>query len=243
MLEWGRNLSSFTPRISSAGLAGLQVIRGYNQELAQTIYGIALARRTSTSTNLVERLGSSAMELLDVVGPQGDPARRRSTTRWTPAVLAKSMLANLLEGMYEGTGSCIGIPDLAAGDYVAIRGVGQALQRHLPGAQGDPPDRRQRLSHRASRSPSAATPACWACCASRSPRSRRRTRPSASSASCVGEVVDNNEIDWTCRPRCRSGRVKVSYPGLSADDHQRLGALRAADGRQGYGLLRAARGG
>ena len=28
VLEWGKNLSSFSPRISAAGMAGLQVIRG-----------------------------------------------------------------------------------------------------------------------------------------------------------------------------------------------------------------------
>ena len=56
MLEWGKNLSSFSPRISAAGLAGLQVIRGYNQELAQAITVTALAADFDLD-NLVERLG------------------------------------------------------------------------------------------------------------------------------------------------------------------------------------------
>ena len=34
-LEWGKNLSSFDPRISDAGLAGVQEIQVYNQELAR----------------------------------------------------------------------------------------------------------------------------------------------------------------------------------------------------------------
>ena len=36
-----------------------------------------------------------------------------------------TLLQNLLEGMYDGTGSCIGIPELQAGRHVEIRGVGK----------------------------------------------------------------------------------------------------------------------
>ena len=60
------------PRISGAGLAGLQVIRGYNQELAQTIYAAALAADFDAG-NLLERLGSSAMDLLTSLVRSGHP--------------------------------------------------------------------------------------------------------------------------------------------------------------------------
>lgn len=123
VLEWGRNLISFSPRISAAGLAGLQVIRGYSQELAQTITVAALAADLDLD-NLLERLGSSALDLL------GDLVRKgvRQSVVENPldaGVLARSLLSNLLEGMYEGTGSCPGLPDLAAGRCVAIQGVGR----------------------------------------------------------------------------------------------------------------------
>ena len=75
------------------------------------------------------------------------------------AVLAKSAARRPARGDVRGAGSCIGIPDLAAGNYVAIRGRRPALQRHLPGAQGDPPARRQRVPHRLLDHASAATPA------------------------------------------------------------------------------------
>jgi hypothetical protein len=38
---------------------------------------------------------------------------------------AKSLLQELLNGLYEGTGSCIGIPDLRAGKFIQISGVGK----------------------------------------------------------------------------------------------------------------------
>ena|GEM_PF-742097 len=123
VLEWGKNLSSFSPRISSAGLAGLQVVRGYNQELAQSIEVTVLAADFDPDS-LLERLGSSALDLLRSFARQG--IRKESIENpLHAAVLAKSLLSDLLEGMYVGSGSCIGIPDLVAGNYVAIRGVGR----------------------------------------------------------------------------------------------------------------------
>lgn len=123
VLVWGANLSSFTARISGAGLAGLQVVRGYNQELAQAVYAAALAGDLDTD-NLLERLGGSATDLVGSLVSEG----MRTDTVTSPldaAALAKSLLADLLEGMYEGEGSCVGLPDLTAGGYVEIQGVGK----------------------------------------------------------------------------------------------------------------------
>jgi phage protein D len=123
VLEWGKNLSSYSPRLSTSGLAGLQTIRGYNEELAQTIVAFAMAMDLDID-NLVEKLGSSAMELLLSLG--------RNVVRNEPiespidaAVLAKSILQDILEGLYEGSGTCVGIPQLRAGEMVEIRGVGK----------------------------------------------------------------------------------------------------------------------
>lgn len=123
VLEWGKNLSNFEPRISSASLAGLQVIRGYNEELAETIVAFAVAADLNVD-NIVEKLGSSALELLLSMGRRLVKDKKVSTPL-DAALLAKSILRNILEGLYEGTGSCIGIPALRAGKFVGIRGVGK----------------------------------------------------------------------------------------------------------------------
>jgi phage protein D/phage baseplate assembly protein gpV len=123
VLEWGRNLSSFTGRISGAGLAGLEVIRGYNQELAQSIYAAVLAVDLD-SGNLLERLGGSVTDLLTSL--VRSEFREHSVSNPLDArELATALLADLLEGLYEGQGSCVGLPALAAGQYVEIRGVGK----------------------------------------------------------------------------------------------------------------------
>lgn len=123
VLEWGKNLSSFSPRLSSSGLTGLQVIRSYNEELAQTIVAFATAADLDLE-NIIEKLGSAALDLLLSLGRR---AIRNQPVKspLDAAVLAKSILQDILEGLYEGTGSCIGTPDLRAGRSITIRGVGK----------------------------------------------------------------------------------------------------------------------
>ncbi|MGN9907817.1 phage baseplate assembly protein V [Phytohabitans sp. LJ34] len=123
VLEWGRNLTSFNPRLSSAALAGIQVVRGYNEELAQTIVGV-MTGATVDLDAVVERLGGTALDMLLGLG--------RRVVRDKPVkspvdafALAKSILQEILEGMYEASGSCPGLPDLRADQTVAVRGVGR----------------------------------------------------------------------------------------------------------------------
>lgn len=211
ILEWGRNLSSFSPTISSAGLASIQFIRGYNQELAQTIAGIALALDFDP-TNLQERLGSSAMDLLASLVRKGI-RHNKVDNPLDAAVVAKSMLANLLEGMYEGTGTCIGIPGLTAGNYIAIRGVGKRFSGTY---------RTRRVTHRIDGSgfhtEFEITQRGHASLMSLL-RKHIAEEPSPNKAEqffgvWVATVVDNNEI-MDVPPETPMGRVKVSYPGLS----------------------------
>ncbi|MFD4669922.1 phage baseplate assembly protein V [Lentzea sp. NPDC058450] len=122
-LEWGRNLSSFTPRVGNAKLAGVQVVRGYNEDLAQSIVGIMSTAALDLDA-LVERLGSNALQALTTLG--------RRVVRGRPVkspidafALAKSLLQQLLDGMYEAHGSCVGLPQLRANTFVSVRGVGK----------------------------------------------------------------------------------------------------------------------
>jgi phage protein D/phage baseplate assembly protein gpV len=211
VLEWGHNLSSFSPKISSAGLAGIQFIRGYNQELAQTIVGMALAFDFDL-TNLEERLGSSAMDLLTSLVRKGI-RQNKVENPLDAVVLAKAMLASLLEGLYEGTGTCIGIPDLTAGNYIAIRGVGKRFSGTY---------RARKVTHRIDnngfRTEFEITQRSHASLMSLL-RKQMLEEPSPNEAEkffgvWVGTVVDNNEI-MDVPPEIPMGRVKVSYPGLS----------------------------
>lgn len=124
-LEWGKNLVSFSPRLSTSGLAGLQVVRGYDPKLAQTIVAvIPLLTMDADLGAFVERLGSEVVNQLANLGRQLARGQRPDNI-FDATVIAKSLLRRLLDGMYEGSGSCIGIPTLRAGDQIEIRGVGK----------------------------------------------------------------------------------------------------------------------
>ncbi|MEU6885638.1 phage baseplate assembly protein V [Streptomyces viridosporus] len=211
VLEWGRNLSSFSPRLSASAAAGLQTVRGYNQELAQTIQGLALAADLDMD-QLIERIGSSAADLILSMARKG--IRRNVLDSPLDAkILAESLLADFVEGMYEGSGSCPGIPELAAGQYVEIRGVGKRFSGTY---------RLRKVTHRIDdggfmtdfsisqgghssllgllRKEIAEEP------------SPNRTEPFYGVV--VAVVEDNHEVA-AIPPKTPLGRVKVSFPGLS----------------------------
>jgi phage protein D/phage baseplate assembly protein gpV len=211
VLEWGRNLSSFNPRISAAGLAGLQVIRGYDQELAQAITVAVLAGDLGVD-DLLERLGSSALDMLGSLVREGVRQGKVSNPLHA-AVLAKALLSNLLEGMYEGSGTCIGIPDLSAGRYIAIRGVG----RRFSGTY-----RVRRVAHRIDGNgfttdfyiSQRGHTSLLGLLREKAVKEPAPDQPQKFYGVVLAEVVDNDERH-AVPPSIPTGRVQVRYPGLS----------------------------
>ncbi|WP_327635280.1 phage baseplate assembly protein V [Kribbella sp. NBC_00482] len=210
-LEWGKNLSSFSPRISATGLAGVQQVRVYNQELAQALTVTMLAADLDAD-NLVERLGSSAAQLLMSFVRKG--IRRQAIGNPVQAAaVAKAILSNLLEGTYEGSGSCIGIPDLSAGRYVTIAGVGKRFSGTY---------RLRKVTHRIDgngfRTDFSITQSGHSSLLGLL-RKKLVEAPSPNQAEkfygvVLGVVEDNNELAAaTVTPAI--GRVKVSFPGLA----------------------------
>ncbi|MCX4759752.1 phage baseplate assembly protein V [Streptomyces sp. NBC_01275] len=212
ILEWGRNLSSFSPRISGAGLAGLQLIRGYDQELAQAVHSVAFAADFDVAT-LTERLGSAALDLLASFVREGDRTHSADDPL-TAATLARSLLTQLLEGLYEGDGSCIGLPRLTAGAYVEIRGVGKRFSgtyrlrkvTHRIDAGGFTTD--FSITQRGHTS-------LLGLLRKQLTEEPAPDRPERFHGVVVGVVEDNDELR-SVPPQVPLGRVKVSFPGLSS---------------------------
>ncbi|HWR26544.1 MAG TPA: phage baseplate assembly protein V, partial [candidate division Zixibacteria bacterium] len=125
VLEWGQNLSSFSPRLSTSGQSGIQVIRGYDYKLAQNIVSILPAISLGTDLDdIIERLGSGFIDQLMKLGR--NTVRKKTADNYPDAaVLAKSILMQLLHGLFEGSGSTIGNPGIRAGDMIEIRGIGK----------------------------------------------------------------------------------------------------------------------
>ena len=152
VLEWGRNLSSFSPRLSTSAQFGIQVLRGYDYKLAQDIVADPAgggarrrSRRTSSSGSAAASCSSSCRSAATW---SAAPRWRTTSTRWRwPSRCCMQML----EGLYEGSGTCIGMPQLRAGDHVEIQGVGKRFSGHYKLSKVTHTHRRVRLHDAASR--------------------------------------------------------------------------------------------
>jgi phage protein D/phage baseplate assembly protein gpV len=124
-LEWGKNLCSFNPRLSTSGQFGIQIIRGYDYKLAQTIVAVLPAIDLGSDLdNITERLGKEFIDQLVHLGK--NVIQHHQVNSYADAVvLAKSVLKQILDGLYEGSGTCIGMPKLRAGNTVNIKGLGK----------------------------------------------------------------------------------------------------------------------
>jgi phage protein D len=122
VLEWGQSLRSFSPRLSTATMSGLQVIRGYNEELATAVIGVATGALLDLD-DIVNRLGPATLDMLASLGRRWIHSQK-ITSPIDALALGKALLQDLLNGLYEGTGSCIGIPALRAGSFIQVAGVG-----------------------------------------------------------------------------------------------------------------------
>jgi phage protein D/phage baseplate assembly protein gpV len=125
LLDWGKNLSSFSPRLSTSGQVGLQCVRDYDQKLATTIVGLVPVIGVDTNLGtILEKLGGAFVDQLTSFGQQclTDEPVESFADAFT---FAKAILEELLEGLLEGSGTCIGLPELRAGEMVNIGGVGK----------------------------------------------------------------------------------------------------------------------
>jgi phage protein D/phage baseplate assembly protein gpV len=124
-LEWGVSLASFTPRLSTATQIGVEVLRGYDYEIAEKIVAVLPVVAVGDDVEeIVERLGDGFLQQLVSLGRY--VVRDRPVANYADAIaVARSVLLKIIEGLYEGSGSCIGMPELRAGDLVEIRGVGE----------------------------------------------------------------------------------------------------------------------
>ncbi len=208
VLEWGKNLSSYSPRISNAGLAGSQIVRSYNEELAQTIVAFAMAADFNPD-NLTEKLGSSALDLLLSLGRRVLHKEKVASTLDALAI-AQSLMQEILDGMYEGSGSCIGTPDLQAGQYISIQGVGKRFSGtyRIRKATHTIDDGGYHTNFEVTQKSSTSLLPLLRKSLQESP-SPNKSEPFYGVV--IGKVTKNNDIERGIP----LGRVKVSYPWLS----------------------------
>jgi uncharacterized protein len=117
--EWGVNLSSFTPRLSTTGQLSEVTVRGWDPRTKQPIVYTAHASDLPASA------------AADRSGPTRADRRARKFVYDAPVLsleearrLATSLLMERANAFTKGSGQVVGLPDLRPGDTVEIAGVG-----------------------------------------------------------------------------------------------------------------------
>ncbi|WP_428268708.1 phage late control D family protein [Haliangium sp.] len=123
VFTWGKNLINFNPRLSIANQVSKVTVRGWDPKKKEVVTATADASKLpaggqgsgSSGPDIVARaLGSKQEATVDV------PV----TSQAEADELAKSLLTERAYQFITGTGRCIGLPDLRAGDVVELRKLG-----------------------------------------------------------------------------------------------------------------------
>jgi phage protein D len=120
-LEWGLSLNDFNPTLSIANQVKSVEVRSRDRQSSKTISAKVTLDDPAIKVNrdllpLLTQPGCRPREEVVVDEPQ--PTQERARRR------ALAILSDRLKELVTATGSCVGLPDLRAGQRVRIKGVG-----------------------------------------------------------------------------------------------------------------------
>ena len=126
VLEWGKSLVSFHPTYANSEMIWSAKVCGWDRvakeriEVTRTIEDIPEAERPNADLIGVARAANRQEVIIDPPARTEDEAKRR----------AEQALKQVYQSLVTATASCVGLPELRAGQTVHILGVG----RHFDGA-------------------------------------------------------------------------------------------------------------
>ena len=127
VLKWGESLNTFSPELNVANQVSEIEIRHWDPKTKKEI--VASAKKgdehgrdsgKKSGGDLVEKTAKGA-----VVKVIRTPVNSKEEAE----KIAKAALDKLAEGLIKGSGECIGIPDIVAGENVKLEGLGKKFSR------------------------------------------------------------------------------------------------------------------
>ena len=124
VLEWGKSLMSFQPSFATANQPDTVILRYWNPKTKQKFEG------TATRADLVQ---DGVIDPTVNFGVQQGPLAKKTDIVTNIVVqsddeartAAKRRLRILAQGLIEGKGKTVGLPDLRSGNKIRIRGLGR----------------------------------------------------------------------------------------------------------------------
>lgn len=129
-LNWGSELISFNPRLSTAGVVNKVTIRGHNQSNpSKAIEGVAEAKNMANN----ETDSESASELVKNQNAQNSDIEISKSNFPVCDVadanaVAKALLIKSNNKLIEASCECVGMPGIRPGENVIIDGIGQRFK-------------------------------------------------------------------------------------------------------------------
>jgi len=122
ILEWGREILSFSPRMSTAKVVSEVKVRGHNQkDPSKPIVGIA----TTSDLGFKEPEAKSGAEGIESFQNKAFESDSPPCSEEDAKNMARALLIKANNSLIEGSCECIGIPEMRAGTNIRIVGVGK----------------------------------------------------------------------------------------------------------------------
>jgi uncharacterized protein len=122
LLEWGKSLIDFQPTLKTTNQVAEVTVQGWNaltkKPLKVTVKRSELDTRSQKDPQRMKKLEEGFKERREIV--VDEPFRNEADAKKR----ARALLENNSKNMVTGRGSTIGLPDLRAGSFIKIQGLG-----------------------------------------------------------------------------------------------------------------------
>jgi uncharacterized protein len=123
-LEWGKHLRSFNPKIDLADQISQVIVRGWDDKTQNVIEATSkpaqkLGSNSKTGSDIMGTLGGDSIQYLYMNIVSQDEAQ----------TLADGEINRTSMKLITGKGECIGIPEIRAGRYIQLQGLGKKLSQ------------------------------------------------------------------------------------------------------------------
>ena len=126
-LKWGESLNTFSPELNVANQVSEIEIRHWDPKTKKEI--VANAKRGDEhGRDSGKKSGGDLVEKI-AKGPVIKVIRTPVNSKEEAGKIAKAALDKLAEGLIKGSGECIGIPDIMAGENIRLEGLGKKFSR------------------------------------------------------------------------------------------------------------------
>ncbi|WP_139487979.1 phage late control D family protein [Brevibacillus dissolubilis] len=125
-LEWQKTLLSFSTEVNLSNQVDQVVVQWWNPDTRKLIEG---------KSTTVKKLGTNSTTGKDLIGALNKPnvkyVQRKVKDQDEASKLANAILNKISMGLLQGSGSCLGVPEIRAALYLSFNGLGASFNQPM----------------------------------------------------------------------------------------------------------------